>query len=97
MDRNRRSTNLFTDLVAAKIRVYPLSIDILSDSEDTVYTSTSFIMEVFEVACTLRSVRTSRGILWFNSELKQMTFCWFGGFQGFSAKFQEGREEIRSS
>ncbi|XP_062715533.1 uncharacterized protein LOC134291599 [Aedes albopictus] len=101
--RNPRSTNwdLYTDLVAAKFHGYSPSIDTPSDLDDAVDTTTTFIMEAFEEACPLRSVKITRGTPWWNSDLaklrKQCRKSWNRRRSAGSEAFRSARKAYRKA
>lgn len=101
--RNPRSTNweLYIELVATKFHGYSPSIENPSDLDDAVDTTTSYIMEAFEEACPLRSVKTTRGTPWWNSDLtrlrKQCRRSWNRRRSAGSESFKSARKAYKKA
>lgn len=72
--RNPRSTDwdLYSDLLATKFHGYSPTIETPNDLDDAVDITTSYIIEAYEEACPLRSIKTTRGTPWWNSELAKL-------------------------
>lgn len=101
--RNPRSTNwdLYNDLVATKFHGFSPIIETPSDLDDAVETTTSYIMEAFEEACPLRSVRITRGTPWWNSDLaklrKQCRRSWNRRHSAGSESFRLARKAYKKA
>ena len=72
--RNPKSTNwdLYMDTLASKFHGFFPEILSPNDLEEVVDTSCSRIIDAYEEACPLRTVRATRGTPWWNAELARL-------------------------
>lgn len=72
--RNPRNTDwsVYTDTLASKFHGYQPSIEGPDDLDDVVEITTSNIIEAFEEACPLRTIKSTRGTPWWNTELSKL-------------------------
>ena len=72
--RNPKNTDwdAYVDALASKFHGYESVLESPHDLDDAVEITTSYIMEAYEESCPLRTIKSTRGTSWWNTELAKL-------------------------